>query len=445
MSDPRSPMRRRLLPTTLFGRMVLIILLPMMLVQIVTILVFYERHWDTVTRYMSNNLAADIAVVLDRFAPGPADRNLASTREYARRYFHFGLEWDAGGTIAPEAVSPASPFAERMLHHSLSDRIGYPFVLDLYSDPDLIAILVQFDEGILKVVSSRKRIFSSTSWLVILWTVGTSVLFFAVALVFVRGQVRPIRHLAKAARQLGMGRTTTDFKIEGAREVRLAGRAFQAMRQRILRQIVERTEMLAGVSHDLRTPLTRMKLQLSRLPEGSGRKGLESDIREMETMINGYIDFAGNAVVEGMVETDIVGVINRSIAAQNPKEGQVELLLPDEKLPPMQLRQNGIRRALENIVANAMRYGKACRVTVERGDDLIQIVVDDDGPGIPKDQRISVLRPFVQLDRKHKERGKGAGLGLSIANDAVLAHGGQLLLGESPMGGLRVRMQIPYY
>ena len=270
-------------------------------------------------------------------------------------------------------------------------------------------------------------------------------LFFAIALVFVRGQVRPIRQLAKAARQLGMGRTTTDFRVGGAREVRLAGRAFQAMRQRILRQIVERTEMLAGVSHDLRTPLTRMKLQLSYLPEGEERKGLEKDIAEMESMINGYIDFASNAVVEAMVETDVAKVVRDGIASQNPKKGQVELHLPEGEQPPMQLRQAAIRRAIENIVANAIRYGETCRVTVERGDDQLQIIVDDDGPGIPKDQRVSVLRPFVQLDKERRESGAGAGLGLSIANDAALAHGGQLLLGDSPMGGLRVRMQIPYY
>ena len=435
-------MMRRLLPTTLFGRMMLIILLPMALVQIVTILVFYERHWDTVTRYMSNNLAADIAVVADRFSVDPSAGNLAETRDFAHRYFNFGLDWNEGGAVTPTPVPATAPDAERMLHIGLSSRIGQPFGLDLYSDPDLIAILIQYPDGVLRMVSSRKRIFSSTSWLVILWTVSTSVLFFAIALVFVRGQVRPIRQLAKAARQLGMGRTTTDFKVEGAREVRLAGRAFQAMRQRILRQIVERTEMLAGVSHDLRTPLTRMKLQLSYLPEGDARASLEADIREMESMINGYIDFAGNAVVEGMAETDLAEIVTDSIASQNPGKGQVELQLPEGGLPPMQLRRTGIRRAMENIVANAIRYGRKCTVAIELDDEQVQIIVDDDGPGIPKDQRISVLRPFVQLDMERKESG---GLGLSIANDAALAHGGQLLLGESPMGGLRARMQIPRY
>ena len=436
---------KRLLPTTLFGRMMLIILLPMALVQIVTILVFYERHWDTVTRYMSNNLAADIAVVADRFGRGPSSGNLDSTRDFAGRYFNFTLDWDEGGAITPETFSATGPYAEQALHLALSNKMPYPFNLDLYSDPDLITILVQHPDGVLKVVSSRKRIFSSTSWLVILWTVSTSIIFFAIALVFVRGQVRPIRQLAKAARQLGMGRTTTDFRVSGAREVRLAGRAFQAMRQRILRQIVERTEMLAGVSHDLRTPLTRMKLQLSYLPEGAERKGLEKDIHEMESMINGYIDFASNAVVEEMTETDLAQVITDSIAAQGPKKGRVEVHLPDDGLPAMRLRPTGIRRAMENIVANAIRYGKTCKIAVEQDEEQVQVIVDDDGPGIPKDQRISVLRPFVQLDKQRKESGEGAGLGLSIANDAALAHGGQLLLGESPLGGLRVRMLLPHY
>ena len=436
---------RLMLPTTLFGRMLLIILLPMALVQIVTILVFYERHWDTVTRYMSNNLAADIAVVSDRFGLDPSMGNLDAARDFAQSYFNFGLDWEAGGTISSEPVRAAAPHAEKTLRIALSNKLDRTFALDLYSDPDLMMILVQHSDGVLKVVASRKRIFSSTSWLVILWTVSTSALFFAIALVFVRGQVRPIRHLAKAARQLGMGRTTTDFKIEGAREVRLAGRAFQAMRQRILRQIVERTEMLAGVSHDLRTPLTRMKLQLASMPDGNERKELEKDIREMESMIDGYIDFASNAVIEDMIETDIAKVISDSIASLDPGKQRIELELPDGEPRAMQLRQAGMRRAMDNIIANAIRYGNNCRVIVEQGDDQVQVIVDDDGPGIPKDQRISVLRPFVQLDDRRRESGEGAGLGLSIANDAALAHGGQLLLGDSPMGGLRVRMQIPYY
>ena len=423
--------------------MLLIILLPMALVQIVTILVFYERHWDTVTRYMSSNLAADIAVVADHFALDPSAGNLGPTREFAQRYFNFGLEWEQGSAAAPPQAAGSE--AERMLRTALSGKLGNRFSLDLYSDPDLISILVEYPDGALRVVSSRKRIFSSTSWLVILWTVSTSVLFFAIALVFVRGQVRPIRQLARAARQLGMGRTTTDFKVEGAREVRLAGRAFQAMRQRILRQIVERTETLAGVSHDLRTPLTRMKLQLSYLPEGDERSSLEADIAEMESMINGYIDFASHAVVEDMAATDIAKVVSDSIAALDRGKGRVELVLPGGKPPDMQLRQGVVRRAMDNIIANAVRYANACKVTVEIDEDQVQVIVDDDGPGIPKDQRVSVLRPFVQLDGERRESGEGAGLGLSIANDAALAHGGQLLLGDSPMGGLRVRMQIPYY
>ncbi len=430
------------LPRTLFGRMVLIIMLPMILVQIVTILVFYERHWNTVTRYMSTNLAADIAIIADHYADNQTEENFSATRDLALKYFYFGIAWDEGGIITPNSLSANTPFAERMLHQSLMNQMRYPFSHDLYSDPDLISITIQFAEGVMTIKASRKRIFSSTSWLVILWTVSTSVLFFAIALVFIRGQVRPIRRLAKAARQLGLGRPVPDFKLEGAREVRLAGMAFHAMRQRILRQAVERTEMLAGVSHDLRTPLTRLKLQLAYLPESADRAGMESDINEMDAMISGYINFASNAVIEEMKTCNIVIMIEDIIEAFNLTEDRVTLNLTEDGMPSIQLRERSIRRALENIISNAVRYGEACIVTVERDDEQIQIIIDDDGPGIPKDQRISVLRPFVQLNRD-KEKNSGVGLGLSIANDAVLAHGGLLLLGDAPEGGLRVRIQLP--
>ena len=428
----------KILPTTLFSRLVLIILVPMLLVQIVTILVFFERHWDTVTGYMSNNLAAEMQVVVDRYADNPTPSNFAEVKDYAWSYFQFHINWQAGEVIT--ATGTPSIEAEEALHESLARRIEIPFAYDLFSDPNQIAVMVQFSDGVMTIKASRKRIFSSTSFLVILWTVSTSVLLFLVALIFVRGQVRPIIRLAKASRQLGLGRPVDDFKLEGAREVRLAGTAFKAMCQRIMKQMVERTEMLAGVSHDLRTPLTRMKLHLQYLPEGDERAGIERDITEMETMINDYIDFASNAVIEDMVESDLVKIIKKSVKATAGGGEHVDLIIPQEPLPLISLRSRSIRRTIDNIISNALRFGNRCTVTLERHDNQIQIIVDDDGIGIPKDKRVDVLRPFVRLDSENKS--EGAGLGLSIANDTVLAHGGVLLLGDSPMGGLRVRILL---
>ncbi|MCE2518198.1 MAG: HAMP domain-containing protein, partial [Alphaproteobacteria bacterium] len=230
--------------------------------------------------------------------------------------------------------------------------------------------------------------------------------------------MRPIRRLAKAARQFGLGGTARESKLPGAREVRLAGRAFQAMRQRIQRQMVERTEMLAGVSHDLRTPLTRMKLQLEYLPQGPDKDGMKKDILDMEAMIEGYINFASNAVAEETQPVDIQALVMDSITSHDQAEDRLKLIVPDQKIPMIPMRPRGVRRAVDNLIGNAVRHSSLCEVSLELDTEQIQIIIDDNGPGIPKDQRISVLRPFVGLNPD--VTGDGTGLGLSIANDAAL-------------------------
>lgn len=429
-----------ILPKTLFGRMLLIILTPMILVQIVTVLIFYERHWDTVTRYMAGNLSSDIHVIVDRFAADQSQDGFDHTSAFARKYFLFNLVWHEKG-ILPRIENSPYTYASEMLQQSLDNKLSNPYALDLHRHDDLVSIHVQFPEGVLEIKSSRKRIFSSTSWLVILWTVSTSILLFAIALLFLRGQVRPIRRLAKAARQVGLGRPAPDYRLEGAREVRLAGRAFQAMHQRIQRQLVERTEMLAQVSHDLRTPLTRMKLQLQYIPDSADKAGLEKDISEMESMITGYIDFANSAMAEQMETRNVIEIVKDSISGLNLPDDVLKLATPDAVIPAIELRPRLVRRAIDNLIGNAIRYSQHTEIRVESDEEQIQILIDDDGPGIPKEHRISVLRPFVQLNSSHET--SGAGLGLSIANDAALSHGGLLLLGDSPMGGLRARLQLP--
>ena len=434
------------LPKTLFARLLMIILIPMFLVQVVTILIFYERHWDTVTRYMADNLAADIAVVVDHLAANPAlDKPAAitETADYARRYFKFRTAWDDGGILSLHTTKHTAQAGNDLANH-LRQRLSYPFDIRLNDDPENIAVLVQFADGVLTIKANRKRIFSSTSLLVILWTISTSLLLSFVALLFVRGQVRPIRRLAEAARQLGFGRPAPNYKLEGSFEVRQAGRAFQVMRQRIQRQLVERTEMLAGVSHDLRTPLTRMKLQLEFLPDGAEKDGFKKDISDMESMIAGYINFASHAVSEELSYANLGDIARASIDDFNRHAGnlgRLTFISPDDDIPVIPLRQRALRRAFDNLIGNALRHATHCEVRVTADSTQVQAIIDDDGTGIPKDQRANALRPFTRLTTS--DNASSAGLGLSIAHDAVLSHGGHLLLGDSPLGGLRVRLQLP--
>ena len=432
---------KSLMPKRLFSRLLVIVMVPMVVVQVVTILVFYERHWDTVTRYMATNLSSDVAVIVDQYAANQTPEQFEDTRIYAWRYFYFDLQWNKGAILDQETTLQPSNYAGNALQQSLAQKLSYPHRINLNHSPDRLAIDIQFPDGTMLITADRKRVFSSTSLLVILWSVSTSILLFGIAVMFIRGQVRPIIRLAKAARALGLGRPSPDYKLAGAQEVRLAGQAFQAMRQRIQRQLVERTEMLAGVSHDLRTPLTRMKLQLEFMPDGVEKNGIKDDIVEMENMISDYINFASNAVMEDMVDVDLRDLIKDSVSSFDLPEDRLQFTNPDAPIASIPLRQRSIRRALDNLISNAIRHADHIQVSTIMDQDQIQIIVDDDGPGIPKDQRIAVIRPFVQIEKSPEN--KGAGLGLSVAHDAAISHGGNLLLGESPMGGLRVRLQLP--
>jgi two-component system osmolarity sensor histidine kinase EnvZ len=435
---------RDYLPKTLFGRMLSIILLPMILVQVITVFIFYERHWDTVTRHMAQNLASEIALVIRDLGARPGKAALDEATKTGWHYFTFPMNFTEGETLPAPKSAANDSYAETVLKQELAQRLKQPWHLNTTGDPNLIFIDLQLENGVLRLYASRKRIFSSTSWTFIGWTIGSSILLFAVALMFLRGQVRPIHRLASAARQLGLGRAAPDYRLEGAREVRLAGRAFQAMRHRIMRQLTERTEMLAGVSHDLRTPLTRIKLQLALMKDSADTKAISDDIREMEDMIDGYITFAAGGGEEAPSETSITELLERMInQTRRTLKFDIKLMPVKDEIPDFPLRRNAIQRAFANIISNATRYSTQTCVTIQRRNDEILVTFDDDGAGIPEERRADAVRPFVRLEESRNRRTGGTGLGLSITSDIVLGHGGELSLGDSPLGGLRVVVKLP--
>ena len=432
------------LPKTLFGRMLSIILVPMILVQVITVFIFYERHWDTVTRHMATQLAADISLLADRTGRSPDAATIEMVQETGWNYFSFPIQFDEGAVWQQPAIGPPHSYAEERLRKELSDRLEGEWIINLDSDPSLIYVDLQLDNGVMRIYASRKRIFSSTSWTFFGWTLGSSILLFAVALLFMRGQVRPILRLANAARALGLGRPAPDYRLEGAREVRLAGRAFQAMRHRIMRQLNERTELLAGVSHDLRTPLTRIRLQLELMANKEDADSIRTDLAEMEEMIDAYLSFAAGEGEEPPEETDVVALLGRLVDQTRRAHGfDITLVRPDTKVPAFPLRRKAIIRAFENIISNAISFSTKMDISIKYRNDEVTILFDDNGAGIPTELRSEAIRPFVRLETSRNRQTGGTGLGLSITNDIVLGLGGELALRDAPLGGLQVSIRLP--
>ena len=436
---------RDYMPKTLFGRMLAIILVPMIIVQIVTIFIFYERHWDSVTRHMASGLGSEIDYIVDQTGALPDTERLEQTKQLAARYFNFKIRFLPDAILEPYNNNQRNvPYSELAFANVLASRLAYPWTIDLETIPDFIQIQVQLGNGVMLITADRKRLISSTSWTFLGWTVGSSILLFCITLLFLKAQVKPIIQLANAARKLGLGRQTDDWHLRGAKEVRLAGRAFQSMRHRINRQLAERTAMLAGVSHDLRTPLTRMRLQLALMSSSQDTAALEQDIDELEQMIDGYLAFARGEGTE-QTETASLGDILNSIFSASEKidKGRLKLEIPETGLPDFPMRRRAMKRALENIIGNAVRYASYAEIRAKYRGDNIYIFIDDDGPGIAEEHRADAIRPFVRLEESRNKATGGTGLGLAIANDIILGHGGELSFDDAPLGGLRVTVTLP--
>ena len=434
-------LKNNILPRSLYGRSLLIIIMPLILLQVVSAWVFYDRHWDTITKRLSTSIVGDISQVVELLGKDPSPELRKTVFDMAWRNFNLQIEWKEGERL-PENMAGSGSRIDQLLGDMLRARFQGTVQVDDSSYRELVTARIQFEDAVLVVTIPGKRLFSITTYIFILWMVGTSLVLFAVASIFMRNQVRPIQRLADAADQFGKGRELEEeFRPEGALEVRRAAAAFNVMRQRIRRQIRQRTDMLSGVSHDLRTPITRMKLQLAMLPEDDGMAGIKDDIAEMERMIEGYLTFArgeGNEPTQyvdlGLIVEDIVAAWRRNgVAIDSHVEGTLMAWL----------RPDAIKRGIENLVANASRYGGQLWIRAGRRGDAIEITVDDDGPGIPESHREDVFRPFYRLDESRNPDTGGTGLGLAIARDLLRSHGGDILLEDSPHGGLRARIRLP--
>jgi two-component system osmolarity sensor histidine kinase EnvZ len=445
------PLRRslnRLAPRTLFGRSLLVVVLPLVILQIVLSIIFYNRHWDTVTRWLASGVAGEVALLAEELeaTKDPALENAIMDR--VSRHTDLKITFEPGGTLAQALATagidsdPRGRIDAKILQ-GFEEKLSRPFAVDLRGQQDdRVAVYVQLDDGLLRALAGRKRVTSTTTWLLLAWMVGASLLLAVIALYFMRLQIRPIRRLARAAESFGKGGDVGDVRLQGALEIRQAAHAFNLMRNRILRHVGQRTELLAAVSHDLRTPLTRMRLALELLGADSdpGLSDLRTDLDEMAKLVESYLAFARGEGREAVEPTALRPILD-SMRDRAERSG-VSLEVKMERPLIMPLRPLAFRRCLANLVDNACRYAGWIGISVQRRDEFIEIQVEDDGPGIPEAYREKVFQPFFRLDQRHGEDA-GTGLGLTIARDVVLGHGGDLKLERSSRGGLRALMLLP--
>jgi len=431
---------KRILPKSLFGRTLLIIVTPTLLALIVATFVFFNRHWYKTTYSLTHAVASDISVIVSLLEEtnDPISRYRLEQLTYKR--MELSLSFYPNREIPKIKIPKINPL-HKMLNAALKEKLNYKHAIDMYYKDKAVIVYVKTKQGLYSFVVPSRRIYTPTTEVFIGWMIGSSILLSFIALVFMRNQIRPVRRLAKAAEAIGKGQKVPWFKQEGATEVRQAAASLMIMRDRIRRSIDQRTAMLAGVSHDLRTPLTRMKLQLAMMQENAQTRGFKSDIEDMETMLEAYLSFAKGEEAEKSKEVKLSSFISEIIEPMNRNNELITLSIESDV--DLRVRPIALKRCFENILSNALRYASSAKVLIATRDHIVNIFIDDDGEGIPVESRGDVFKPFLRLDKSRNMETGGVGLGLTIARDIARAHGGGIVLEASPMGGLRVRVWLP--
>ncbi len=429
------------MPKGLYARSLLIVILPMVILQTAIALVFMERHWQLVTFRLSNAVSQDIAALIDIHREfGAQDKNSVKLEEIARKRFGFDAEILPAGPLPPALPRPFFSLLDRAMSQEIGRQIQQPYWIDTVGQSDFIEVRVDLGDAVLRVVTRRSQAYASNTHIFIIWMVGTSAVLIVVAILFLRNQIKPILALADAAEDFGKGREV-DYRPRGAREVRRAAYAFLEMKRRVERAIDQRTTMLNGVSHDLRTILTRFKLSLALLGDEHEVQDLTADVEEMQRMLEAYLAFARGDSGEVTSPTDIPALLE-TLRRESERLGhETRVVYAGEA--SAKVRPDAFKRCLANLLTNALRHGQTIALEGSCDQKFLQIHVDDDGPGIAPQDRENVFRPFFRLDEARNQDEGGAGLGLAIARDIARSHGGDIYLSTSPLGGLRASVRIP--
>ncbi|WP_441997941.1 ATP-binding protein [Microvirga sp. 2TAF3] len=431
----------RILPKGLYARSLIIIIAPVVLLQSVAAYVFMERHWQLVTRRLSSAVTSDIAALIDIYESYPQDRDATTLTRIASERLQLDVDIFHDTDLPPPGPKPFFSILDETLSDELRRQIDRPYWMDTVGRSSYVEIRVKLDPNtVMRVLTRRSQAYASNSHIFLVWMGGSSLVLVGIAILFLRNQIRPILRLAEAAEALGKGREV-EFRPRGAREVRQAGHSFLEMKRRIERNMEQRTTMLNGVSHDLRTILTRFKLSLVLLQQTPEVEDLKRDVDEMSRMLEGYLAFARGDTGEQATATDLRPLLHELQSDAERQGHKTNLDIVGD--PIITVRPDAFRRMLFNLVANAARHGETIEISANHETRWLVLNVDDDGPGIPVEMREEVFKPFVRLDEARNQDEGGSGLGLAIARDIARSHGGDITLGESPLGGLRATVRLP--
>lgn len=427
---------KALLPKSMFGRSLLILMAPLVFIETISAYVFFDNHWDHVTKALANNIAGEVATVVALYNKSPDERKFY--KFLSGNNLKLRTEFIPRGVIhstLPEEMK------DGILDTALKKHLFTPYTFHT-SGRDII-IEAKVEDGILEFVTPMKRLYDKSFPLFIMWVAGTSAFFLFIAALFMHNMVKPLRRLAIAADRFGKGRSFPAFKPEGAIEIRKVAQSFLDMKGRLHRQLTQRTEMLAGVSHDLRTPLTRMQLQIAMMKPSAETEGLQKDVDEMNNMLEGYLTFARGEGLEESRETDMDHLLKDVIEGRAQPEKVVHY--KSEPVPTLSVKPQALKRCLMNLINNATRYGQEVWVQTFADKDHFIIKIEDNGPGIPEEKVHEVFKPFFRLDPSRNQTTGGVGLGLTIARDIAQSHGGEIRLSSSAnRGGLEAALVLPY-
>ena len=428
---------KKILPKRLFYRSLLIVAAPIILLQIIITIVFFDSLWIKANKGMTRSLVGEVKTFYDVYKKDPDNRQFIM--DLYNENFDFVIAFKKDQILPKNKTERWFSPVDRSLRRELKPIFGNSFWFDTTKYKEVVDLKIKYENGVLQIFFPKNKISPSSVRIFALWITLPGFLLITIAIIFLKNQTRPIVNLARAAERFGKGEFIKEFRPSGAKEIRQAAYEFDKMRKRISIHLNQRSEMLSGISHDLRTPLTRLKLQLAMLNQHELAKKMSDDIEEMERMLNEYLEFSRHQKNEESETIDIKNTIADIIKKYENKPIKTNV----EENVKINIRPNSIKRCLANLIDNGLSYGKKVEIEVKKTMNNIVIFVDDDGPGIPQNEYQNVIKPFYRIDKSRGQNKAGVGLGLSIANDIILSHGGSISFDKSPINGLRVKVSLP--